>query len=61
LAQIYVRNPGRPKAALRFRSAWWIDALVFVAFIGLAYGVVNAALTCGVLELAGNFFGGRLV
>jgi len=43
LAQVYVRDPLRPKAALRFRSAWWIDALVFVAFIGLAYGLVGTA------------------
>jgi hypothetical protein len=43
VAQVFIRNPGRPKAALRFRSAWWIDALVFIAFIGLAYGLVGAA------------------
>ena len=43
MAQVFIRNPGRPKAALRFRSAWWVDALVFVAFIGLAYGLVGAA------------------
>jgi hypothetical protein len=28
---------------MRFRSAWWIDAVIFLAFIGLAYGLVGAA------------------
>jgi NitT/TauT family transport system permease protein len=44
MAQVFVRNPRQEtRTSPRFREAWWIDALVFVAFIGLAYGLVGAA------------------
>jgi NitT/TauT family transport system permease protein len=43
VAQVFVRRPQQIRTSARFRSAWWVDGLVFVAFIGLAYGVVSAA------------------
>ena len=43
MAQVYVRNPLKPRSPLRFQAPLWIDALVFVGFIGLVYGLVGAA------------------
>lgn len=43
MAQVYVRHPRDTRKSVRFREAWWVDAAIFVAFIGLAYGVVGAA------------------
>ncbi len=43
MAQVYVRNPLKTRTSARFRTAWWIDALIFIAFIDLAYGLVGAA------------------
>jgi NitT/TauT family transport system permease protein len=43
LAQVYVRNPLKTRTSVRLRAPLWIDAVVFLAFIGLAYGLVGAA------------------
>jgi len=43
VAQVYVRAPTKTRSSARFRAPLWIDALVFIAFIGLAYGLVGAA------------------
>jgi NitT/TauT family transport system permease protein len=43
VARVYVRNPLKTRTSARFRTAWWIDAVIFIAFIGLAYGLVGAA------------------
>ena len=43
MAQVYVHSPLKPRSSLRFRAPLWIDALVFIAFIGLASGLVGAA------------------
>jgi len=43
VAQVYVRNPLKPRTWPRFQAPLWIDVLVFVAFIGLVAGLVGAA------------------
>jgi len=43
VAQVYIRRPPHLKAGAKPRPAWWIDALVFLAFLALAAGVYGAA------------------
>jgi len=43
VAQVFVRTPLKPKTTARFVGAWWVDAAIFVAFIGFAYFIVGAA------------------
>ena len=43
VAQIYIRHPPHLKTGAKPRPAWWIDGLVFLAFLALAAGVYGAA------------------
>ncbi len=43
VAQIHIRRPPRLGTGAKPRSAWWIDGLVFLAFLALAAGIYGAA------------------